>query len=285
VRRKLIDQRPQDCRAIARDSVGIERWIVVDVQPRDGGGRRGAFGVDVLHATELETEFTRSRHPVYKDWSKDKVQDFQREIHGLIVLTGLKDVGIAIPLSVYKSVLTPERRKKYGETPDKICALLCMTSAGGYAWANKAIYKQAPSFIFEAGGTYAGLVMEIHEYLTTKSYYRDFYRLSTLTFAPKSKEFPQLQAADYLAFNISKRCSHVVAPEPPAGGPLETLPDGRKVRKTRYPLLALYSENGSNVMYAPTAEILERIWQMIEAEDDYDAIERQLSEAKTNKEG
>ena len=240
------------------------------------------YGVDVLHVTELETEFTRGRHPVYRDWSKDKVQEFQREIHGLIVLTGLKDVGMAIPLSIYKSVLTAERRKKYGETPDKICALLCMTSAGGYAWANKAIYKQAPSFTFEAGGTYAGLVMEVHEYLTTKSYYRDFYRLSTLTFAPKSKEFPKLQAADYLAFNISKRCSHVVAPEPPADSPLETLPDGRKVRKTRYPLLALYSESGSNVMYAPTPEILERIWQMIEAEDDPETIERQLSEAKTN---
>jgi hypothetical protein len=89
-------------------------------------------------------------------------------------------------------VLTPERRRKFGETPDRICALLCMTSAGGYAWANKAIYKQAPSFIFEAGGTYGGLVKEVHDYLTTKSYYKDFYRLSTLTFAPKSKDFPQL---------------------------------------------------------------------------------------------
>jgi hypothetical protein len=89
-----------------------------------------------------------------------------------------------------------------------------------------------------------------------------------LTPGPKSKEFPQLQAADYLAFNISKRCSHVVDPTPPANAILETLSDGRRVRKMRYPLLALYGQTQSNVYHAPQAELLDKLVQILEADDE-----------------
>lgn len=216
------------------------------------------FGVEILHTRDLETEAGR-KGTVYESWSAEKRKEFQGEIQGIIVGSGIKDVGMAIPLSVYKSVMTPERVRTFGETPDRLCALLCMMSAGGYAWAHRGVYKQAPSFVFEAGGTYAPMIKGVHHYLTTESYYQDFYQLSTLRFLPKCKEYPQLQAADYLAFNMSKRSSHVVDPNPPQNVALESLADGKKVRQTRYPLLALYSESESNVFHAPSAEILERI--------------------------
>jgi hypothetical protein len=50
--------------------------------------------------------------------------------------------------------MTPKRLKDFGKTPDSLCALLTMLSAGGFAWAQKNIYKQAPSFVYEQDGLY-----------------------------------------------------------------------------------------------------------------------------------
>jgi hypothetical protein len=226
------------------------------------------YGVSIFHTKEFETEEGRKRS-VYKGWSKKKRNRFQNDIIDIIVGSGLQDVGIAIPLSVFRAVMTPDRTKKYGKTPDGLCALLTMMQAGGYAWDNRAVYKQAPSFVYESGGVYKAILKWAHQQLTTKSkIYREFFRLSTLTSASKGKEFPQLQAADYLAFNSSKRSSHVVDANPPAGAILETLSDGKKVRRARYPLLALYGKDGSYVRHAPTAERLEKLLEVLEADED-----------------
>ncbi len=225
------------------------------------------YQVDLLHTVEIETEQARKHSIRYNKWSSETVKEFQSDIQGIIVGTGLQDIGMAIPLSVYNSVITSDRRKRFGNAPDRLCALLAMLSAGEYAWANKSVYKQAPSFVFEQGGRYTAEVRRAHNYFTTRSPI-DFYSLSTLTFAPKSKEFPELQAADYLAFNISKRASHVVDPHPPPDAPIETMPNGKTVRRMRYPLQALYSEKGGEVRYSPTADVLEKIMTRLE-ENNY----------------
>jgi hypothetical protein len=181
------------------------------------------YGVEIVHAQQFETEEGRKRS-LYKRWSKRKRQAFNNDIISVIVGSGLKDVGLAIPRSVYNAVMTPERLKRFGKTPDSLCALLAMMSAGGLAEAQRGVYKQAPSFICERGGLYKGILEWAHNYLTTESkVHRDFFRLSTLNFVPKSKEWPQLRAADYLAFNISKRCSHMMDQDPPVDARLETL--------------------------------------------------------------
>ena len=111
------------------------------------------------------------------------------------------------------------------------------------------------------------MLRRVHEYLVTESEYRDFYSLSTLRFAPKSTAYPQLQAADYLAFNMSKRSSHVVDHDPPPNAITETLSDGSRVRRTRYPLFRLYEEHGLNVWHFPTVEDLEKMIKSLEIED------------------
>ncbi|HVQ36747.1 MAG TPA: DUF3800 domain-containing protein [Pyrinomonadaceae bacterium] len=226
------------------------------------------YGVEIFHTKEIETAEGRKRS-IYKGWSKKKREEFQNEIIAIIRESGLQDVGAAIPLSVYRAAMTPQRIKKYGKTPDGLCALVAMMQATGYAWDNIAVYKQAPVFIYERGGLCRKVLEWAHDELKESKLYRDFFSLSTLRSEPKSKEFPQLQAADYLAFNISKRCSHVVDPNPPAVANLETLADGKKVRPMRYPLQALYAGGGSsNVCHAPTTERLEALLQVIEADDD-----------------
>lgn len=232
----------------------------------------------LFHSQEFETEEGRNRarakegrkRLIYRRWSRAKRKDFQNSIIGVIVQCGLQDVGIAIPQSVYDAVMTPERLEKYGKTPDGLCATLALVQAGGFAWDNRAVYKQAPNIVYERGDRLKKCLESAHAEFCASKIYSNFYQLSILAPAPKSKEFPQLQAADYLAFNVAKRASHYVDPNPPADAILETLKDGRKVRKMRYPLLALYSgkRNGGNIYHAPTADVLERLLQVIEAEPD-----------------
>lgn len=226
------------------------------------------YGVEIFHTTELETEAGRQKS-VYKDWSKKKREQFQNDIIDIIRACGLYDVGIAIPRSVYKAIATPERIKKYGKTPDGLCAILALMQACGFALDNKGVYKQAPSFFYERGGPCKRALKWAHNELATNSkVYREFFQLSRLVPAPKSKEFPQLQAADYLAFNMSKRASHVVDPNPSPNTILETLANGKRVRKMRYPLLALYGKEGGNIRHAPTVDVLERMLQVLEADED-----------------
>src|SRR5712692_2487636 len=130
------------------------------------------YKVEIFHAKEFETEEGR-RHSVYKRWSKKKRNEFQNGIIDIINGSGLKDLGAAIPASVYKAVMTQERIRTFGKTPDAVCALLCMLSAGGFAWAQEGVYKQAPSFIVEAGGNYGHMLRRVHKYLITESEYRD----------------------------------------------------------------------------------------------------------------
>lgn len=226
------------------------------------------YRVEIFHAKEFETEEGRNRS-VFQKWSLRKRKEFQNEVISIIRDCGLYDVGVAIPQSVFKAVMTPERRRKYGKTPDGLCAIFAMVQAGGFAWDNKEIYKQAPSFVYERGDRVKAALEWAHNELSTSTLYRGFYQLSTLRPAPKSKEFPHLQAADYLAFNIAKRASHFVDPNPPTDARFETLKDGRRIRKTRYPLLALYAGamSGGNIYHAPTAEVLERLLQVLEADD------------------
>jgi hypothetical protein len=198
-----------------------------------------------------------------------KRKEFQNEIIAIIRECGLYDVGVANPQSVFKAVMTPERRKKYGKTPDGLCAIFAMVQAGGFAWDNKKIYKQAPAFVYETGDRVKAALEWAHNELSQSTVYQGFYQLSTLRAAPKSREFPHLQAADYLAFNIAKRASHFVDPSPPSNAILETLEDGRRIRKMRYPLLALYAGamSGGNIYHAPMAEVLDKLLQVLEADD------------------
>lgn len=225
------------------------------------------YGIEIFHAKEFETEEGRKRS-VFKRWSKKKRKELQNDIINVIVGSGLMDVGAAIPHSAFKAVMTPERIKRFGKDPDGLCALLAMMSATAWASDQKAVYKQAPSFFCERGARYKTIIEWAHNYLATESkVHQEFFRLSTLTFAPKSKDYPQLQAADFLAFNMSKRCSHILDLNPPADAPLESLADGRKVRRTRYPLMALYSMTDSHVRYCPTPEHLEKALRLIEDDE------------------
>lgn len=141
--------------------------------------------------------------------------------------------------------------------------------AAGFALDNKAIYKQAPSFFYESGGP-SKKSIDVGVQRISKQLQALPGILSTewVGSRPQSKEFPQLQAADYLAFNVSKRASHVVDPNPPSDAILETLANGKKVRKMRYPLSALYGKEGGNIFHAPTVDILEKMLHVLESDAD-----------------
>ena len=223
-----------------------EQWVKFK---SDWNSYLDTYGVEVFHATELETEIGR-QGTVYERWDRMKRDGFQSGLIQIIRDNTIVDVGAGIPCSVYEAVMTPQRSNRMGvKNIDELCALLCMFDAGYQA---QKLGRQAPAYIYERGGKYWSAISTAHEelcgYPGTSGHFRD----STLSNAPKGREYAPTQAADYLAFNWSKEVSHRFDPEP-------------LITKPRYPLIALYKERRPGVLYY-SAEQLEVLIQEMEIE-------------------
>lgn len=193
-------------------------------------------GVEIFHASEFETEQGR-RGTVYEHWSKAKRDSFHNELISIIQRNTLTEIGAGMHLSTYEKVMTPQRIRDFGSIYS-VCALNTMINAA--VWSVYAKFPYVPSFIFEKGGGYEHEAKRAHNILSNAPGFEEYFSESTITFQPKSKAFPQLQAADHLAFNLGKRISHLIDYTLPKGTKTEDY-HGKEIRKLRYPLAQLFT--------------------------------------------
>jgi hypothetical protein len=209
-----------------------------------------AEGIEVFHATDLETERGR-KSTVYENWPADKRKSFQAELQKVIEDHLYRDIGVGITRSVFAEVMTSERIKRHGDIYT-IAALMAMLDAINYSINH---FGVAPSFTIEKGGTYVGVLESVYNWLCKRPGYAEYLVNTSFAKQPKSKQFPHLQAADYLVFNLSKSVSHLYDFKlNPATATRRY--KGREIRPLRQPLSRMYdSFNGLRVSRISAEEL------------------------------
>jgi hypothetical protein len=216
-------------------------------------------GVELFHACEFETEEGR-RGTVYEKWSKPERDEFQNKLIIVINKTLWRDVGIAIPQSVYNQVMTPKRIEKWGDIY-VLCGKLAIVKAASLAFKYG---FNAPNYFIEKGGGYEGKLKAAHEGISKMPEFAERFTMSVIEPIPKSKKHPELSAADYLAFNVSKRASHLFDPEEPLDESNTIMIDGKRRRKLRYPLAQMWGYRGEQGSYIFDTERLEDVISNVE---------------------
>lgn len=161
-------------------------------------------GVDVFHATALETEQGR-RGTVYEKWPKAKREQFQADLLSVIRRNLYREVGVGISQNVFDCVMTPERVKRHGDIY-RVAALMAMLNVINYSINH---FGVASSVTIERGGNYYGVLNDVYDWLSERRGYAEHMVNTAFSKQPKSRQFPQLQAADYLVFNLAKEVSHL----------------------------------------------------------------------------
>ncbi len=156
--------------------------------------------------------------------------------------------------------MTPERTEYWGDIY-VLCGKLAIVKAAGIA---KKYGFDAPSYFIEKGGGYEGKLKEAHARICRMPEFAERFAMSTMTAIPKSREHPELSAADYIAFNVSKRASHLFDPIEPPDGPTTITTGGKHRRKIRYPLAQMWGYRGEQGSYIFDAERLERVVSNVE---------------------
>lgn len=196
-------------------------------------------GVDVFHATDLETEEGR-RGTVYEGWPKAKREKFQSDLLAVIRGNLYRDLGVGITRSVFDQVMTADRVKRHGDIY-KVAALMAMFDVIDYSINH---FKVAPSFTVEKGGTYYNVIKDVYDWLGRRRGYAEHMVNTTFSEQPKSRLFPHLQAADYLVFNFAKTVSHLRDSDlNPATVP--RIYRGQEIRRIRHPLSEMFDIFGN----------------------------------------
>lgn len=217
-------------------------------------------GIEVFHSSDLETEKGRLG-TVYENWTREKREAFQSALLQVINSNLYRDVGVGLTRNVYSQVMTGDRPERLGDI-FLFSAFLTMLDTIAYSLWH---FGVAPSFIVERGGPHVGRLETAYDRLCAFPEFAEILRNTSFSKQPKSKEFPHLQAADYLVFNASKGISHLRDFKiNPAN--LPRIHEGEQIRALRYPLQQMFRNFGSLKFAKIDAEKLEQIVQTIEAQ-------------------
>lgn len=201
--------------------------------------RSGPNPVDVFHATD----FAGNRGKFYK-WNDKQRRSF---VDALVATTkghNLIEVGSTFTRSTYKQVMTGDRGHRHGSL-HLVAGKIAMVRAT--AWAVTKGWKYAPSFFVESGSEFFAELREAHKELRKTPGYEKFFSRSGFSEVPKSREYPQTQPADLLAFYAAKWTSVLSGYDPASDDDLE--PYLQKLKpEARYVLARLLPGN-HNVEY------------------------------------
>lgn len=215
-------------------------------------------GIDVFHSTDLETEVGR-KGTVYEGWDAPKRQAFQQRLLQAVTSNLYRDVGVGLTRNVYNQVMTGDRPERLGDIY-LFAAFLTMLDTIAYSYYH---FGVAPSFIIEKGGPCVGQLHAAYDRLCASEEFREILRNTSFAEQPKSKEFPQLQAADYFVFNVTKGISHLMDFKiNPAN--LSRTHEGQAIRALRYPVQQIFRSFGSLKFAKIDKDKLEQIVQSIE---------------------
>jgi hypothetical protein len=244
-------------------AVAVGGFIATGLQwvkfARDWNAALEQEGIDVFHSADLETEVGR-KGTIYEGWDAPRRQALQQGLLKAINSNLYRDVGVGLTRSVYDQVMTGDRPERLGDIY-LFTAFLTMLDTIAYSLYH---FGVAPSFIVEKGGPHVGKLHQAYDRLCKPpSLLVEVLKNTAFAEHPKSKEFPQLQAADYLVFNASKGISHLLDFKiNPAN--LPRVHEGKDIRALRYPLQEIYRSFGSLKFAKIDKPKLEELVQIIE---------------------
>jgi hypothetical protein len=215
-------------------------------------------GIDVFHSADLETEVGR-KGTIYEGWDAPRRQALQQGLLKAINSNLYRDVGVGLTRNAYDQVMTGDRPERLGDIYF-FAAFLTMLDTIAYSYYH---FGVAPSFIVEKGGPHVKKLHAAYDRLCKYAPFAEILRDTVFSEEPKSKKFPQLQAADYLVFNASKGISHLRDFKiNPAN--LPRVHEGKEIRALRFPIQQIFKSFGSLKFAKIDKEKLEELVDSIE---------------------
>jgi hypothetical protein len=181
-----------------------KKWMQF-INQWNGGLDKAPKPVQVFHAADYD-KGRKSNWGSYSGWTPNEREDFINRLIRIVHSYKFKDIGCVIHRSTFKQVATGKRSGKHGSL-FVVAAKVALINVS--AWALRKNHEYAPSFFVEAGSQYANPIREALEQLKATEHpeFRKFFSRSALAEDPKSREFPQTQPADFLAYYCSKWAS------------------------------------------------------------------------------
>ncbi|MBN4064589.1 DUF3800 domain-containing protein [Dehalococcoides mccartyi] len=154
-----------------------------------------SYDLDYFHMTDFE-----SYQGPYASWTTDELKNCINQLLDIIHRHVIQSVGIIIPLRSFDQIMS-ERAKSICGDAYGLAAIQC--------WANLASTARDPRIdsafevVMEDGAKGKGSLLEVVRAASGDSEWFENNRISSLSFEDK-REFPPLQAADILAYELYK---------------------------------------------------------------------------------
>ncbi|MGB2752441.1 MAG: hypothetical protein WBC19_10330 [Pyrinomonadaceae bacterium] len=170
--------------------------------------------VKVFHANEFATPEGRERS-VYKDWSLDRCKDFGGKLINTLCKNHVELVSVAtVKPSDYAEVVASWPRPI---PPIFNAHYFCATwlLIQHKLWLDKFFPDQKITYYFESGGPHqTGMQTAYRDALNKRGVDEFFHFTREPAFVPKDT-YLELQVADNLVYEATKRSSHYLDPDPP----------------------------------------------------------------------
>ena len=168
--------------------------------------------VECFHATDFAGQ-RKSRDGNFHGWTISQRAFFIKRLITIVRDHKLKEFGAGFHHSTCKQVMTGNRGHVHG-SPTLIAAKLAIYNISAFAMYRR--WKYAPSFFVEAGSKYFAALEEAHRSLRQiqDTEFRRFFSKSTIAEVPRSREYPQTQPADMLAFYCTQWVSRIAGYDP-----------------------------------------------------------------------
>jgi len=163
-------------------------------------------GLDDFHMNRFE-----NRIGEYEGWSDTERHAFLRRLKQIIKANTVYGVGVAVNCKDYDELMSrsPEIKKKWGKTYYGFDVRIILWYLGG--WADEQKYDGKIHYVFAKLGKQGGDLDGIFEECLNNKIVRERFRLSTSWTHALMKHEVRLQAADFIAYELNKRCVNEVS--------------------------------------------------------------------------
>lgn len=154
-------------------------------------------GVAFFHMSKYE-----ARKGEYENWPQEKRVRILKKLHSIILKYYIQSVATTVILSDYNE-LTEREKLAFGH-PHVMAVIACMKDIS--IWGDYFGYREPMAYIFEAGSDHEGEMNRMFRSRAGDEEFKRHYRFGSWAFVDK-RDMPPLQAADILAYEITKETS------------------------------------------------------------------------------
>jgi len=168
--------------------------------------------VEHFHATDFAGQ-RKSKDGNFHGWTIPQRAFFIKRLITIVKDHRLSEFGVGFHHSTSKQVMTGNRGHVHG-SPALVAAKIAIYNISALAMARR--WKYAPSFFVEAGSKYYAALEEAHRSLRQieDPEFQRFFGKSAIAEVPRSREYPQTQPADMLAFYCTQWVSRLPGFDP-----------------------------------------------------------------------